>query len=305
MTRITIRQCAYFCAVADTGGIAAAAQSVGISQPAVAQAIRKLEDLTGLVLFVRHHARGLELTSQGAEFRQYAESLLSCAGRIDDAVVAIAENRSGTIRLGCFQSVAPFCLAQIVRGYRSLAPGVVLEIREMLQEDLSVALQQNELDLAIMYDLGLDPARMAWRGLASAQPYLIVPAGHRLAGRLSVPVREIETEDFILFDAPQSREYFFSIFAQHGIGPRIAYRSASIESVRCSVANGLGVSILSMRPASNETYDGKQVVPVALQESLPPTPIVIAFRADHPPDALTQPLEQYCEQVFEDLSQIG
>jgi len=247
----------------------------------------------------------MELTLQGTEFLAHAENLLSTADRIDDAIVEIAENRSGTIRLGCFQSVAPFCLAQIVRGYRERAPGVVLEVREMLQEQLTNALLQNDLDLAIMYDLGLDPGQIAWRKLTAARPYLIVAPDHRLAGRASVSIRELEAEDFILFDAPQSREYFYSIFADHGIGPRIAFRSTSIESVRCSVANGLGVSILSMRPASNQTYDGNQVVPVDLTENLPPTPIVIAWRADTPQGALTQSLARYCEQFFEGLSRIG
>ena len=50
---ITLKQCRYFQAVALKGGIAPAAQLVGISQPAVAQAIAKLEDQTGLVLFRR------------------------------------------------------------------------------------------------------------------------------------------------------------------------------------------------------------------------------------------------------------
>ena len=305
MSKVTLRQCQYFRAVAQTGGIASPPHQLGISQPAIAQSIRKLEDITGLILFRRLHARGMELTSQGAEFLAHAETLLAYADRIDEAIVDIAENRTGTIRLGCFQSMAPFCLAQIVRGYRDLAPGVVVEVREMLQEELTTALIQRELDLAIMYDLGLDPGRIGWRRLSAAQPYLVVPTGHALEGRDTVSIREIEGEDFILFDAPQSREYFFAIFAEYGIGPNIAFRSASIESVRCSVANGLGVSILSMRPASDLTYDGKQVVPIDLQEDLPPTPIVMAYRADQPPGALTGPLVDFCQQVFTDQARQG
>ncbi|WP_127115645.1 LysR family transcriptional regulator [Shimia sediminis] len=301
MSKITIRQCLYFRAVAETGGIASAAQKVGISQPAIAQAIRKLEDLTGLVLFHRLHARGMELTAQGAEFLKYAEKLLGYADQVDQAIVEIAENRSGTVRLGCFQSLAPFCLAPIVRGYKERAPGVTLNVREMLQADLTSALYQNDLDLAVMYDLGLNPNRLTWRRMSAAQPYLIVPEDHRLAGLQTVSIRELDAEDFILFDAPQSREYFYAIFAEFDIGPRIAFRSASIESVRCSVANGLGVSILSMRPATDVTYDGNRVVCVALKEDLNPTPIVIAHRAEHPLNGLTKPLTDYCASVFDSL----
>jgi len=301
MSKITIRQCEYFKAVAQTGGIASAARAMGISQPAVAQSISKLEDITGLVLFRRLHARGMVLTAQGTAFLRHAEDLLACAGRVDQAIEGIADNRTGTIRLGCFQSIAPFCLARIVRGYRDLAPGVVLEVSEMLQEELMLAIGQSQIDLAIMYDLGLDPDLFAWRGLSAAKPYLIVPEGHRLAQSNSVSLSEIASEDYILFDAPRSRDYFLSVFSHHGINPRIVFRSASIESVRCSVANGLGVSLLAMRPVANETYDGGRVVPVEIEEDLPAMPIVAAYKADHAPGGLTLPFVDYCAQVFEAL----
>ncbi|WP_282608244.1 LysR family transcriptional regulator [Pelagibius sp. Alg239-R121] len=301
MIRITLRQCEYFRAVAQSGGIASASRNLGVSQPAVAQAITKLEAITGLVLFRRLHARGMDLTGQGEEFLRYANDLLSCAGKVTKAVTEIADHRRGTIRLGCFQSIAPFCLARIVRGYRERAPGIALEVSEKLQDELTDAIEGNELDLAIMYDLGLDPGRMSWQELSAAPPYLIVPPGHRLAERNRVSIREIASEDYILFDAPQSREYFFAIFERHGIRPRIGLRSTSIESVRCSVGNGLGVSILAMRPASDETYDGQRVVSLELEEILPPTRIVIAYPKDRTPGELLLPFVRFCQDVFTDL----
>lgn len=301
MIKLTIRQCEYFQAVARSGSISAAAQTIGISQPAVAQAISKLEEATGLVLFQRLHARGMELTAQGIEFLRYAEDILQSAERAFEAAGEIADHRAGTIRLGCFQSIAPFCLAQIVRGYRDVSPGVSLDVSEKLQGELETALLQGELDLAIMYDLGLDPGLIAWRELSAAPPYLIVPPDHRLAHKGSVSIKDIAGEDYILFDAPGSRDYFFSIFARHDIGPHIAFRSSSIESVRCSVANGLGVSILSMRPVSDSTYDGNHVVPVELKEDLPPTPIVLAFNRQASLGELTPPFMQFCERVFSEL----
>ena len=56
---------------------------------------------------------------------------------------------------------------------------------------------------------------------------------------------KIDGEDFVLFDAPRSREYFLTVFAKFDVTPKIAFRSSSIESVRCNVANGFGVSLLS------------------------------------------------------------
>lgn len=301
MIRISIRQCEYFLAVARTGGIASAARSLGVSQPAVAQAVTKLEEMTGLTLFRRLHARGMELTKQGEAFLSYARDLQSCAARVTSAVTEIGEHRRGTIRLGCFQSIAPFCLARIVRGYRERMPGVTLEVSEKLQGELSDALRENELDLAIMYDLGADSGHMGRQELSAAPPYLIVPEDHRLADRRNVSIREVASEDYILFDAPQSRDYFFDIFERCGIQPRIGLRCTTIESLRCAVGNGLGVSILAMRPACGETYDGTRVVSLELQEALPPTRIVIAHPLDRPPGEMTLPFVRFCQDVFADL----
>lgn len=275
-----------------------AAKAVGVSQPAIAQAITKLEQTTGLVLFKRHHARGMELTPHGTEFLKYADELVACATRASDVAKEIASNRCGRIKLGCFQSIAPFFLAQLVCGYREQEPGVVLEVTEMLHSELEAALLTKGIDLAVMYDLGLDPATIAWQELDSVKPYLIVPSNHRLAGKRSASIQEIASEDYILFDAPGSSDYFFKIFARYGIGPKIAFRSTSIESVRCSVANGLGVSILAMRPASNKTYGGNDVVPIELQEDLPKTPIVMAYRQNSELDELTEKFIRFCKGIF-------
>lgn len=175
MADITLKQCRYFRAVAQTGGIASAAQVVGVSQPAVAQAVTKLEDQTGLVLFRRLHARGMELTAQGVEFLRYAEQMLVYAEQMNVAAADIAAHRVGRLRIGCFQSIAPFYLAKIVCGMSQYMPGVVLDVQELLQEELTLSLGRNEIDLAILYDLGLDETRFKLRPLAAAPLYLIVP----------------------------------------------------------------------------------------------------------------------------------
>ena len=51
MVRFTLRQCAYFRAIAEHGGIAQAARALNMSQPSIAQALEKLEEITNLTLF--------------------------------------------------------------------------------------------------------------------------------------------------------------------------------------------------------------------------------------------------------------
>ncbi len=137
MVRYTLRQCTYFRAVAEHGGIAQAARALNISQPSVAQALDKLEDVTGLVLFDRHHARGLTLTLQGRIFLQHVTSLEQQAQQVEREASALAAEAAGEIRLGVFWTLSPFYAAGLIRAFADEAPGVIVRQREMSLADLA------------------------------------------------------------------------------------------------------------------------------------------------------------------------
>ena len=76
MIHFSLRQIEYFDAAARCGGAAAAAKALQVSQPSISKAIAELESLWGEQLFVRLHARGLELTAAGALRFKQAHALL-------------------------------------------------------------------------------------------------------------------------------------------------------------------------------------------------------------------------------------
>jgi DNA-binding transcriptional LysR family regulator len=73
---LSLRQIEYFAAAARHGGAARAAQALGVSQPSISKGIAELESLWGEQLFVRIHAKGLELTADGAMRFKQARTLL-------------------------------------------------------------------------------------------------------------------------------------------------------------------------------------------------------------------------------------
>ncbi|WP_120497505.1 LysR family transcriptional regulator [Kiloniella sp. EL199] len=298
MVKYTIKQCHYFAVVAEQGGIAQAARVLNISQPAIAQAIDKLEDITGLRLFDRHHAKGMSLTIAGRSFLLEVHDLLKHVQTIDKSTKNIASDLQGTIRLGCFQSIAPFHMARLARNYVKLMPKILIDAEEHLQEQLVHKLLDEQLDLAILYNLDLDPSELSWQVLDTPTPYILLPENHSLAGHRSLRLQDLADEPYVLFDAPGSREYFYTIFATHKINPQIAFRSTSLESVRSAVGHGLGFSILTMRPHSPQTYDGHLVVPVNIEGNIQPTQIVIAHKlAITIPDILLNFID-FCQSEF-------
>ena len=303
MVRLTLKQCGYFVAVADQGGIAQAARRLNISQPAVAQALDKLEATFGLRLFLRHHARGTELTPQGRAFYRSARDLLQEAERAERDARAIAADLAGRIRFGCFHTLAPFCLAQIITAHREAYPDVDIVATELLQDEILAGIETAELDLALTYDMSLDGRPVARQRVARLEPFIVLSAEHPLAARASIRLAELAREPFVMFEGPSSRDYFDRLLTRHGIDPPILFNSRSMESVRCAVAQGLGFSLSVMRPSHRETYDGGRVAYVPIADKAEPISVVLLRKRDAAASALIENFAQTCKARFPDAAQ--
>ena len=278
MVRYTLRQCTYFRAVAEHGGIAQAARALNISQPSVAQALDKLESVTGLVLFERHHARGLALTTQGRIFLEHVTRLERQAQKVEQEAAALAAETAGVIRLGVFWTLSPFYAAALIRGFASVAPGVSIRAQEMSLADLGDALREGSIDVALTYDRGGDAAGLSFVELAALRPNVVLAANHPLAERDTIDLSELADEPYVMLDGPGSRSYFEGLLAEGGISPRIAFTSTSLEAVRSAVAAGFGFTLLVMRPPSSTTYDGGEVKTLPISNEVQPLRVVLASR---------------------------
>lgn len=302
MVRFTLRQCAYFRAVAEQGGIAQAARVLNISQPSVAQAIDKLEAVTGLVLFERHHARGLTLTQQGRLFLDHVARLDDHARQVEREAQALAAETAGEIRLGVFWTLAPFYAAGLIHSFAEAAPGIAIRQQELSLVQLADRLREGSLDFALTYDQGAPTSGLAFRTLAELRPMVVVGKNHPLAGRDSVDLAELAHESYVMFDAPGSRGYFEDLLAAGGIAPSIAYASTSMEAVRCAVAAGFGFTLLAMRPPSPVTYDGGEVRTLQIRNDLRPLRVVLASRPVAPAGQIAQRFANHAVAYFKSRS---
>ena len=295
MVRFTLKQCRYFLSVADHGGIAQAARALNISQPAIAQALDKLEATYGFRLLERLHARGAELTPEGRAFSQLAQALVDDAERVERRAQAIADQLAGLIRFGCFHTVAPFYLARLIKSYGREAPDVEIRPFELTQDQIMNDVVSGKLDLALTYDMGLDRSQLDWRAATRLTPVVILNADHALASQKSISLARLANEPFVMFDGPFSRDYFESILNAADISPPIALNANSMESVRCAVGSGLGFSLSVMRPKHSQTYDGGTIVSVPISEKIGPIELGIASRKGVEPSGLLLQFTEFCQ----------
>ena len=272
---VTLAQLRYFIEAATHLSMTRAAEELFVAQSAVSSAIAQLEQQVGAQLFIRQRSRGLTLTPAGRQFLGDARALLLNLDEALDTARGIDNQVRGTIRIGCFVTLAPFVLPAIVSRVRAEHPYLDIEVDELDTDGARAALRSGRVELLIGYDFGFgNDIRTAV--LSDAPPHVIVPADHPLAASQQVFLRELSREPMILLDLPHSREYFLGILAGAGLQPEIRHRSLNYETVRAFVAHGHGFSILNQRPQHDLSYDGERVAAFPIADSVPALPVVLA-----------------------------
>ena len=278
MHRFTLRQLEYLVSCVDCRSVAAAAEQLNVSQPTISVAIAKMEAQLGVQLLLRHHAQGVTPTSSAENILPSARSLLAHATDLQRQAMQAGTEVTGELKLGSLVTIAPAILPRLVRAFSGAYPQASLRLREATQEATLSALFDGRLDLALLYDLSL-PDGLRRVPLTGLPPYVALPEGHALTGRQTVALADLVDEPLILLDLPTSREYFLGLFHAVGLRPRIAHTSPSVELVRGLVGQGLGYSILSTRPRSDRTYDGRRIVVRPLSDGGPQTQIMLVSLA--------------------------
>ncbi len=261
--RFTLRQLRCFVAVAEEGGVTAAAERLALSPSSVSAAVAQLEQALGLDLLIRHHARGVTPTRAGERVLAEARDLLMRAGALGDLAGELAAFPSGPLAIGCLVTLAPVVLPGLLASFLTRFPAVEPQFHEADQSALLELLARGRIDLALTYDLGLDD-RVDFAPLRSLPPHVLFGEDHPLAGRKRVALGELAGHGYVLLDLPLSREYFAGLFAEAGVEPRIVARSPHFELVRSLVANGFGYTLANIRPGSGTAGDGRRLVAVEL-----------------------------------------
>jgi DNA-binding transcriptional LysR family regulator len=193
-----VRVLRYFVAVAEEGSIHAGARRMVTAQPALSQALRRLERELGGALFRRSH-RGVDLTPAGAALYAHARRVLTY---LDDAVQDVRELLDSprtvlSVGLVCGRVAAADLTAPIVAAFGREHPEVAVEVRELSFTGQVDAVLDGTVDVALVRGpYRHEELRMA--PLFSEPLVLAVTAEHPFAGLPEIPVEKVLDEPMLL-----------------------------------------------------------------------------------------------------------
>lgn len=234
---------AQFAAVARHEHVTRAARELGMPQSTLSRAVVRLEADLGVTLLARR-GRSVSLTPAGRVFLGSVERALEGVERAAEAVRADADPATGRVAFGFLHTLGPETVPGLLREFRAERPGVRFQLVQSYTEDMLERLRAGELDLCLVSPLPEGPDLVV-RRLDEQRLSLVVPEGHRLAGRRRVRMAEAAEEWFVTMEPGYGlRGITDTLCAQAGFTPRIAFEGEEAETLRGLVAAGLGVALL-------------------------------------------------------------
>lgn len=139
-----------FYTVARCGSLTKAAEELYISQPAVSQAIKQLENQLGTPLFNRTH-KGMELTARGGELVfSDVERALGMLNGVEERLSELRNSATGTLRIGASETIFQYCLAEKLVEYHKLYPQVKFELLSDISPKTIEQLKTDRCDIGFL-----------------------------------------------------------------------------------------------------------------------------------------------------------
>lgn len=241
---VTLRQLRTFKTVADASSFSLAAQRLKLSQPSVSYQVKELEEALGLPLLDRLGKR-VKLTEAGTVLYGYARRMLDV---LDEATVAVEELRGikrGSLRVGASTTVGIYLLPAALGAFKKLHPGLVISLEIGTRTRVQDQVLRNELDLAVVGPASKD-SELAIIPFLSDELVVVAPAGHPLAGKRSLTLKDLASEPFIMREASSGSRWSLEKEARkEGAKLQVAMELGSNGAIKHAVESGLGLAVIS------------------------------------------------------------
>lgn len=253
MMNVTFKQLRYFEALARHCHFGRAADTCGISQPALSMQIRELEDSLGKSLFERG-ARQVRLTNFGEEFVLRVREILRSVDELGDLARASNDLLMGRLRIGVIPTIAPYLLPTLIGNLTRMYAGIDIHVRESLTARLIQELIEGRLDTAIVA-LPVSEPSLTEIALFS-ETFVLVRPGEDDGKPVPSPEMLRDMRLLLLEEGHCFRDQALSFCNMQSARPREMLDASSLTTLVQMVSAGIGVTLIPEMAVAVETRFG-------------------------------------------------
>jgi DNA-binding transcriptional LysR family regulator len=250
-----------FLTVAREGSFSRAAEKLYRTQPAVSQAIRKLEEELGEVLFDRSSRDGM-LTDAGRVLKEYAQKLLNLRDEARASLRELRELYKGRLSIAANEFTCLYLLP-VLAEFRKLYPMIKVTVQRSLASRIPDEVLKHSIEMGVV---SFNPGEELLRSIVVYRDELafVVHPNHPLASAGQVSIRQLGAESFVAHNVPSPyRAKVLEAFKRHKTPLNMDVELPTIEAIKKFVSMGNGVALVPGICVEGELSRGELVrIPV-------------------------------------------
>jgi DNA-binding transcriptional LysR family regulator len=274
---MTVEDLRVFATVAAERSFSRAAKKLRRTQPAVSQAIRRLEETSGERLIDRSSRDGT-LTDAGELLLSYAQRIIRL---LEEATVGVSELRDiqkGRVIIGANEA-GVHALLPLLQAFRQHHPGILVDVRRVHSRLIAQEVVLRSVDFGVLTFLPPEKELQSFP-LWTDELVLLVRPDDPLAKRKQITMEEMGRQTIIAHNDPSpARDKVLRLYEQRHAALNIRMSLPSLDSIKRAVEMGLGVALLPRRVALSEISRG-QLAAVLVPELRSPRQVRFVYRKD-------------------------
>jgi DNA-binding transcriptional LysR family regulator len=256
---LDFRQLRYALSVYKERSFTKAAKRLNISQSAVSEQVKLLEEEIGFELF-RRTSRGIESTDRGRTFLYESERVMGDLLSLSDTARRLRGSLLDTVTIGMGSGMAQIFIPRMFTNLENNLPGVRLEILTAPTKNIFNELHEEKIDAGIAIESDPDrlPAGLVFDRLIDAEMILITHPKHALArSKQPVDIGRLVAEPIIMSELTVGYgQVVLSLFTDLGIKPNVLAVVDNIETIKMIVQSEGGIAVVPRACAENEVTLG-------------------------------------------------
>ncbi|GMT43846.1 MAG: LysR family transcriptional regulator [bacterium] len=246
MYDLNLRHIFAFNNVAETLNMSKSAQNLFITQSAVSQTIKDIENKFTIKLFIRQNNK-LYLTYEGKGLYIYTKKIINL---LEDAQLCL-ENfntlKKGCVCIGASTTIGNYLLPELVKTFKEQYPDIDINIFIGNTHEVINKLRLSDIDVGLIEGLPqTDDTTVKTTKFMKDELIFVCSPQHHFAKKKTVDLKELKGENFIIREKGSgTRQIMEAEFEKHGISINIPYKFNNSEAIKNAVSCNLGISVLS------------------------------------------------------------
>lgn len=254
---MNLRQIETFAAVMRCGTASRAAESLGVTQPAVSRTIAELERSVGFPLFARIRNR-LVPTPEARLLYQDVEAAFQGIDTIRASAARIRDQGSGELRVASLSALGGSLVPRAIGRFRRQHPEVRVTLMVLSSREVRDLVASGQFDIGLAAD-EIDTTGVTHQTFLTRDALCAIPAGHPLADRPVVTPADLHGVPFVAYvPEDRARQRLDALLAVEKVVPEVVVETIYASTLHALVAEGVGVGLVS--PAAVDGLDPSRVV---------------------------------------------